>query len=75
MSQAKLVTSVKKGKSVRHSAHQMTPKISFLLTIDFVSQAKLVTSVKKGNSVRHSAHRIPHKTSFLTTKDSVLAKN
>ena len=36
VSQAKFVTSVKKGKSVPHSAHRITPKISFLLTKDSV---------------------------------------
>ena len=36
VSQAKLVTSVKKGKSVGHSAHRITPNIKFLLTKDSV---------------------------------------
>ena len=29
VSQAKLVTRVKKGKSIRHSAHQISPKLAF----------------------------------------------
>ena len=36
MSQAKLVASVKKGKSVCHSDHTITLKIGFLLTKDSV---------------------------------------
>ena len=41
VSQAKLITSVKKGKSVRHSAHRISPKISILADKRFSSCYKL----------------------------------
>ena len=50
MSQAKLVISVKKRKSVRHSAHRITPKIiiiadkdSILATNKLDTEDKIVT--------------------------------
>ena len=44
MSQAKLVTSVKKGKSVHHSVHQIFPKICIFADERFSSCYKWLTN-------------------------------